>query len=122
MKKETFDSGKYFKIQRKAILERINHFKNKLYLEFGGKIFNDFHASRILPGFEPDMKLKMLLGLKRKIEVVVVTNSNDIILNKARGDIAISYQDEVKRLIDVFRKMGFSVSGVVLSFYKENLV
>lgn len=122
MKKIAFDSNKYFRIQRKAILERINLFENKLYLEFGGKIFNDFHASRVLPGFEPDMKMKMLFGLKDKIEVVIVANSNDIILNKARNDIAISYQDEVKRLIDIFRKMNFYVSSVVLSFYRENLI
>ena len=122
MKQNAFDSEKYFKIQREAILERISHFENKLYLEFGGKIFNDFHASRVLPGFEPDMKMKMFLGLKKKIEVVIVANSNDIIMNKARNDIAISYQDEVKRLIDIFNKIGFYVSSVVFSFYKENLI
>lgn len=119
---KAFDSKKYFKIQREAILKRICSFENKLYLEFGGKIFNDFHASRVLPGFEPDMKLEMLIGLKDKIEIIIVANSNDIILNKARNDIAISYQDEVKRLIDIFKKKGFYVSGVVFSFYKENVI
>ena len=69
MKKDAFDSNKYFKIQREAILKRIDSFENKLYLEFGGKIFNDFHASRVLPGFEPDMKMKMLLGLKKKLRL-----------------------------------------------------
>jgi len=122
MKNIGFDNKKYLEIQREAILKRIKMFDHKLYLEFGGKLFDDFHASRILPGFEPDAKLKMLLGLKEHIEIVIVVNSDDIISNKARADIGISYQDEVKRLIDAFKDKKLYVSSVVLSFYQENVM
>lgn len=120
MKNQAFDSNKYLAIQRKAILNRIKQFDNKLYLEFGGKLFDDYHASRVLPGFEPDNKLKMLLGLKEQAEIVITVNSDHIISNKARNDIGISYQDEVKRLIDAFKDLKFYVSSVVFSFYKDN--
>ncbi len=92
MKKQPFDNNKYLTIQRKNILDRISKFGDKLYLEFGGKLFDDYHASRVLPGFEPDSKLQMLLGIKDKAEIVIVVNANDISSNKVRGDIGITYQ------------------------------
>ena len=101
-------------------LKRINNFGDKLYLEFGGKLFDDFHAARVLPGFKPDSKLGMLLGLKDQAEIVIVVNSNDINTNKIRNDIGITYQDEVNRLIDAFGEAGLYVSSVVLSFYSDS--
>ncbi|MBO4667828.1 MAG: DUF1846 family protein, partial [Bacilli bacterium] len=122
MKKEAFDNNKYLKIQRESILKRISKFGDKLYLEFGGKLFDDFHASRVLPGFKPDSKLQMLLGIKDKVEMVVVVNANDIITNKVRNDTLITYQEEVERLIDAYKDAGLFVSSVVISFYVENSV
>ena len=119
MKKMAFDNDYYLKIQRNEINKRINQFGDKLYLEFGGKLFDDFHASRVLPGFKPDSKLKMLLGIKEKVEIVIVVNSEDISANKVRNDIGITYQAEVERLIDAFNEVDLYVSSVVLSFYKD---
>ena len=119
MKKMAFDNDYYLKIQRNEINKRINQFGDKLYLEFGGKLFDDFHASRVLPGFKPDSKLKMLLGIKDKVEIVIVVNSEDISANKVRNDIGITYQAEVERLIDAFNEVDLYVSSVVLSFYKD---
>ena len=119
MKKLAFDNDYYLKIQRNEINARINSFGDKLYLEFGGKLFDDYHASRVLPGFNPDSKLKMLLGLKDKAEIVIVVNSEDINANKVRNDIGITYQAEVERLIDAFNEVNLYVSSVVLSFYRE---
>lgn len=119
MKKLAFDNEYYLKIQRNEINKRINSFGDKLYLEFGGKLFDDYHASRVLPGFKPDSKLKMLLGLKNKAEIVIVVNSNDINANKVRDDIGITYQAEVERLIDAYHEVDFLVSSVVLSFYQK---
>ena len=118
--KKAFDNEKYLKIQREEIAKRINQFDGKLYLEFGGKLFDDFHASRVLPGFEPDSKLKMMLGLKDKIEVVIVVNSEDINANKVRNDIGITYEAETERLIDAFNDVGLYVSSVVISFYQPS--
>ena len=120
MKKEAFDNNKYLKIQRESILKRISKFGDKLYLEFGGKLFDDYHASRVLPGFKADSKLQMLLGIKEKVEMVVVVNANDIISNKVRNDTLITYQEEVERLIDTYKEVGLYVSSVVISFYVEN--
>ena len=92
MKKTPFNNQKYLKIQREAILERIGKFGDKLYLEFGGKLFDDYHASRVLPGFEPDSKLQMLLGIKDKAEIVIVVSASDISSNKVRNDTLITYQ------------------------------
>ena len=117
MKKAPFDKSKYLKIQREAILKRVAKFGDKLYLEFGGKLFDDYHASRVLPGFKSDSKLQMLLGIKDKVEVVLVVNANDIISNKVRNDTLITYQEEVERLIDTYREVGLYVSSVVVSFY-----
>ena len=119
MKKQPFDNDKYLKIQRENILKRINKFGDKLYLEFGGKLFDDLHASRVLPGFKPDSKLQMLLGIKDKAEMIIVVNANDINSNKIRGDIGITYQQDVLRLIDTYREVGLYVSSVVISFYQE---
>ena len=120
MKKEAFDNSKYLKIQRESILKRISKFGDKLYLEFGGKLFDDYHASRVLPGFKPDSKLQMLLGIKERVEMVVVVNANDIISNKVRNDTLITYQEEVERLIDTYKEVGLYVSSVVISFYVDN--
>ena len=117
---KAFDNDYYIQIQRQAILDRIARFGDKLYLEFGGKLFDDYHASRVLPGFLPDIKLKMLLGLKDKAEVIICVNATDISHNKMRGDLGITYQDDVLRLIDAYKEVGLYVSSVVVSFYEEN--
>ena len=119
--KTPFNNQKYLKIQRENILKRISRFGDKLYLEFGGKLFDDYHASRVLPGFKSDSKLQMLLGIKNKVEVVVVVNANDISSNKVRNDTLITYQEEVERLIDTYREVGLFVSSVVISFYESGV-
>ena len=121
MKKEPFNNQKYLKIQRESILKRISKFGDKLYLEFGGKLFDDYHASRVLPGFKSDSKLQMLLGIKNKAEMVIVVNANDISSNKVRNDTLITYQEEVERLIDTYREVGLYVSSVVISFYESSI-
>lgn len=93
-------------MQSQQILERISHFGGKLYLEFGGKLFDDFHASRVLPGFKPDSKLQMLLQLKEDAEIIITINAADIEKNKIRGDLGITYDLDVMRLIDAFRSVG----------------
>ncbi len=120
MKKEAFDNNKYLKIQRENILKRIQKFGDKLYLEFGGKLFDDYHASRVLPGFKPDSKLQMLLGIKDKAEIIIVVNANDLNSNKVRADIGITYQEDVFRLVDTYKDVGLYVSSVVISFYQES--
>ncbi len=112
-----FDNEKYLKLQSENITERIEKFGGKLYLEFGGKLFDDFHASRVLPGFKPDSKLKMLLELKDHAEIVIVISSCDIEKNKIRGDLGITYDVDVLRLIDAFRSVGLYVGSVVLTRY-----
>ncbi len=112
-----FDNQKYLTMQSEHIRERIAQFGDKLYLEFGGKLFDDFHASRVLPGFKPDSKLQMLLQLKDEAEIVIVINSNDIEKNKVRGDLGITYDVDVIRLLNVFTKIGLYVSSVVLTRY-----
>ena len=121
MAKQPFNNQKYLKIQREAILNRIAKFGDKLYLEFGGKLFDDYHASRVLPGFKSDSKLQMLLGIKDKVEVVIVVNANDISSNKVRNDTLITYQEEVERLIDTYREVGLTVNSVVVSFYESGV-
>lgn len=120
MKKLAFDNAYYLKVQRENINKRIATFGDKLYLEFGGKLFDDLHAARVLPGFHADAKLQMLLGLKDKTEIVITVNTGDIISNKFRNDIGISYQDEVVRLIGLLTGVGLYVGSVVLSFYQPN--
>lgn len=112
-----FDNDKYLKIQSDHIKERIALFDNKLYLEFGGKLFDDYHASRVLPGFEPDSKLKMLMQLKEQAEIVIVISASAIANNKMRGDLGITYEAEVLRLIDSFQNCGLYVGSVVVSQY-----
>ena len=112
-----FDNDKYLKMQSEHILERIKKFDNKLYLEFGGKLFDDFHASRVLPGFQPDSKLKMLLELKEQAEIVFVISAEDIESNKIRGDLGITYDLDVLRLIDAFRNIGMFVGSVCITKY-----
>ena len=114
-----FDNDQYLQTQSAHIRERIAQFGGKLYLEFGGKLFDDYHASRVLPGFQPDSKLRMLLQLKDQVEMVIAINAEDIEKNKIRGDLGISYDLDVIRLIDVFRGFGLYVSSVVLTRYTE---
>lgn len=114
-----FDSKKYLEMQSAKILERISMFGDKLYLEFGGKLFDDFHASRVLPGFEPDSKIKMLSQLKDKAEILFVINAGDIEKNKIRGDLGITYDLDILRLIEVFRSKGFYVGSVVLTCFTK---
>lgn len=113
-----FDNDKYLKMQSEHIRERISHFGDKLYLEFGGKLYDDFHASRVLPGFKPDSKLQMLLQLKDEAEIVIVINAGDIEKNKVRGDLGITYDIDVIRLYNIFTKIGLYVSSVVLTQYE----
>ena len=112
-----FDNKKYLSLQSEKIQERIDAFGDKLYLEFGGKLFDDYHASRVLPGFEPDSKIKMLLKLKDVAEIVVVISANDIIKNKYRSDLGITYDADVIRLIDIFKNQGLFVGSVVMTMY-----
>ena len=117
MKPIGFDNDKYLSMQSEQIRKRIEFFGGKLYLEFGGKLFDDFHASRVLPGFAPDSKIQMLRQLKEDVEMVIVINAEDIESNKVRGDLGITYDDDVLRLIDTFREMGLYVGSVVLTRY-----
>ena len=117
MFKQGFDNQKYLLLQSEKIQERIDAFGDKLYLEFGGKLFDDYHASRVLPGFEPDSKIKMLLNLKDIAEILVVISANDIEKNKYRSDIGITYDADVIRLIDIFKSKGLYVSSVVMTMY-----
>ncbi len=119
MKKIGFDSQKYIRMQSEHIQERIKQFGGKLYLEFGGKLFDDYHASRVLPGFQPDNKIRMLMELKDQAEIVIAINANDIENNRLRSDLGITYDMEVIRLIDVFRECGLYVGSVALTQYAE---
>ena len=112
-----FDNEKYVRIQSQCIKERISLFEGKLYLEFGGKLFDDNHASRVLPGFEPDSKLKMLTQLQDDAEIIIVINAADIEANKERGDLGITYDEDVLRLRDEFMSRGFLVSAVVITHF-----
>ena len=114
-----YDNDKYIRTQSAHIRERIGQFGGKLYLEFGGKLYDDNHASRVLPGFQPDSKLQMLLQIKEQVEMVIVINADDIEKNKIRGDLGITYDQDVIRLIGVFRGFGLYVSSVVLTRYAE---
>ena len=117
MKKQAFSSEQYLNLQRDHILERINQFDGKLYLEFGGKMLEDFHAARVLPGYEPDNKIKLLQELKDQVEVVIAINASNIEHSKARGDLGISYDQEVLRLIDKFNELNIYVGSVVITQY-----
>ncbi|MBQ7430786.1 MAG: DUF1846 domain-containing protein [Butyrivibrio sp.] len=113
-----FDNDKYLKMQSERIKERISQFGGKLYMEFGGKLFDDYHASRVLPGFQPDSKIRMLMQIREDVEIVIVINAGDIEKNKVRGDLGITYDMDVLRLIDAFRGYGLYVGSVVLTRYE----
>ena len=115
-----YNNEQYIKTQSARIQERIHAFGGKLYLEFGGKLYDDYHAARTLPGFQPDSKLQMLLQLKDQVEVVIAINTDDIEKNKVRGDLGITYDRDVIRLIDIFRGLGLYVSSVVLTRYNDH--
>ena len=112
-----FDNEKYLEMQSSHIKERIGHFDNKLYLEFGGKLFDDYHASRVLPGFQPDSKLRMLKQLSDQAEIIIAISAEDIEKNKIRGDLGITYDTDVLRLIDIYRGQGLFVGSVVITKY-----
>ena len=116
-----FDNDLYLKTQSAHIRQRIAQFGGKLYLEFGGKLYDDYHASRVLPGFQPDSKLRMLLQMKDQVEMVIAINAGDIERNKVRGDLGISYNQDVIRLIGIFRDFGLYVSSVVLTRYNGQM-
>lgn len=117
MLKKAFDSQKYLDLQRDKIVERINMFDGKLYMEFGGKMFQDFHAARVLPGYDPNNKIKLLTELKDQVELIICINANDIENAKARGDLGISYDQEVFRLIDALHALDLYVGSVVITQY-----
>ena len=112
-----FDNDKYVQMQSQHIKERIDHFGDKLYLEFGGKLYDDYHASRVLPGFHPDSKLQMLMQLQDQVEIIVAISAGAIASNKMRGDLGITYDDDALRLIDIFKGLGFYVGGVAITQY-----
>ena len=120
--KQGFDNEKYLSMQSAHIRERIAQFGGKLYLEFGGKLFDDYHASRVLPGFQPDSKMRMLQTLKDDVEIVIAINAGDIEKQKRRGDLGIPYDEDVLRLIDIFRSLGLYVGSVVLTQYAHQSV
>ena len=115
--KTGFDNEKYLALQAEHIRQRMSQFGGKLYLEFGGKLFDDYHASRVLPGFQPDSKIRMLATMKGDVEIVVAICAGDIEKSKIRGDLGISYDEDVLRLMDVFRGLGFYVGSVVITQY-----
>lgn len=117
MKKQGFDNARYLETQSAHIRERIGQFGDKLYLEFGGKLFDDYHASRVLPGFAPDSKIRMLHELRDSAEIVIAICANDIERNKVRGDLGITYDVDVLRLIDAFRAQELYVGSVVITQY-----
>jgi len=119
MKDIGFDSQKYIRLQSERIRERIRHFGGKLYLEFGGKLFDDFHAARVLPGFLPDIKLRMLMEMRDQAEIIIAINAGDIEKQKRRGDLGITYETDVIRLVDVFREFGLYVGSIVLTQFSE---
>ena len=114
-----FDNDKYIELQTARIRERVDEFGGKLYLEFGGKLFDDYHASRVLPGFEPDTKLRMLKSLADDIEIILVINANHIEHAKVRGDLGITYDEDLLRLMDIFKGLGFYVGSVCLTQYRN---
>ncbi|MDD6211793.1 MAG: DUF1846 domain-containing protein [Clostridiales bacterium] len=112
-----FDNQKYIEMQSQHIRERIARFDNKLYLEFGGKLYDDHHASRVLPGFEPDSKLRMLMQLKDQVEMVIVISAEDIEKNKVRGDLGITYDNDLLRLKSIFEEKGLYVGSVCITHF-----
>ena len=119
MRKLGFDNNKYLAMQSDHIRERISQFGDKLYLEFGGKLFDDYHASRVLPGFEPDSKLRMLMQLSDQAEIIIAVSAADITKNKIRYDLGITYDVDVLRLIHAFTDRGLYVGSVVITHYSD---
>ena len=119
MKRIGFDSQKYIALQSEHIKNRVLQFGGKLYMEFGGKLFDDYHAARVLPGFQPDNKMRMLTELRDHVEIVICINAGDIEKNKRRGDLGITYDEDVLRLIDVFRSFGFYVGSIVITQFAD---
>ena len=119
MEKLGFDSEKFLKIQSEKIAERIKMFDNKLYIEFGGKIFDDNHAARVLPGYKADNKIKLLQQFKDDLEVILCINARDIEKSKIRADYGISYALDLIRLIEKFQDLGISVNSVVVTMYHD---
>ena len=117
-RKMGFDNELYLKLQSKKILERIKMFHNKLYLEFGGKLFDDLHAARVLPGFDPNIKTKLLMKLKDKAEIIFCISANDIEKNKIRADLGLSYDNEMLIIYDNLRALGLYVSSIIITLYK----
>ncbi len=117
--KKGFNNKKYISLQSKAILERVERFDKKLYIEIGGKLLDDLHASRVLPGFKPDVKIKMLKSLKDKLEVIFCISAKHVEQKKVRGDYGITYADEGLRIIGELRKRGITVSAIVITLYKS---
>ena len=113
-----FDNDKYLRMQSEKIRERISQFGGKLYLEFGGKLFDDYHASRVLPGFAPDSKVRMLMEMKDDAEIIIAISADDIERNKRRGDLGITYDDDTLRLIDAFQGCGLYVGSVVITHHR----
>ena len=113
-----FDNDKYLRLQSEKIRERIARFGGKLYLEFGGKLFDDYHASRVLPGFEPDSKVRMLMEMKDEAEIIIVISADDIERSKRRGDLGITYDDDLLRLIDAFKAIGLYVGSVSITHFR----
>ena len=122
MNKQGFDNEKYVKLQSQNIRDRIAKFGGKLYLEFGGKLFDDYHASRVLPGFKPDSKVRMLLEMKDEAEIVIAISADDIERSKRRGDLGITYDEDTLRLIDAFRGIGLYVGSVVITHYRGQAI
>ena len=112
-----FDNEKYLRTQSAHIRERIEQFGQKLYLEFGGKLFDDYHASRVLPGFMPDSKLRMLTQLADQAEIIIAISAEDIEKNKIRGDLGITYDTDVLRLMSAYQEQGLYVGSVVITKY-----
>ena len=119
MKKQAFDSELYLNLQRDKILNRISQFSGKLYMEFGGKMFEDYHAARVLPGYNPNNKVKLLTELRDQVEILICINANNIEHSKARGDSGVSYDQEVFRLLDAFRDLEIFVGSVVITQYEH---
>ena len=113
-----FDNNKYLRMQSEKIRERISQFGGKLYLEFGGKLFDDYHASRVLPGFAPDSKVRMLMEMRDEAEIIIAISADDIERSKRRGDLGITYDDDTLRLIDAFQGCGLYVGSVVITHYR----
>ena len=112
-----FDNDMYLEMQSAHIKERIAKFDNKLYLEFGGKLYDDYHASRVLPGFQPDSKLRMLMQLSDQVEIIIAINADDLEKNKVRADLGITYDDDLLRLKGIFESLGLYVGSVVITHF-----